>query len=174
MIDFKKRYGINIDILLAVVLVLHDIGKPIPETNSKQLITTIPILRALFKRLSFSDFEIKLACTLVNNDVFGNLLRGFIGPKKGATKLRKSAKKLGIKQQDYISLRTLYYLCDAYSYECIRSNINRKMFLSDKGRSLGEKSSPYIVMRTVLDSDYSYKKDPLYFYHRVLVEKSKK
>jgi len=101
-------------------LALHDIGKPrgIRKTGDRhgQHRYTVQIMRTTMRQLAFSDHEIRIATSLVSEDVIGSYIRGHYSGKRAAKQLHQKADKAGLPVNDFLQLLLVYYQVDAGSY----------------------------------------------------------
>lgn len=126
------------------MIALHDIGKYpaiVAGNKGRQHEFTLPVLRRLMTKLNFNADEIRLAETLVGNDVVGEMLNPKLGlsPEMAYSRLQALARTAGVPPSDFIRLQLLLYIVDAGSYSALRIE---DFVESDNGK-LTPKSTKY-------------------------------
>ncbi len=119
----KTPSKINIERLYRFIISIHDIGKPIAiakEGKHAQHKYTRPIVEEKMQTLAFSKEEITLAVSLIDNDILGDVLQGFIPLQKALPKLEALAVKNDMSVKDYFFLQSFFYTIDAASYPGLR------------------------------------------------------
>lgn len=119
----KTSENINIKRLYRFIISIHDIGKPIAiakEGKHAQHKYTRPIVEETMQRFGFSESEISLAISLIDNDILGDVMQGFISPNRALLKIESLAEKNSMSVQDYFQLQSFFYIVDAASYPGLR------------------------------------------------------
>lgn len=117
---------INIIKLFKFIISIHDIGKPLAIANEgkhAQHKYTVPIVSSIMDQLEFHDDMIKLALNLIDNDVFGDLLKGNISVNHAHQKLSELAKASNLSTQDYFQLQSFFFTIDASSYPFLHERL---------------------------------------------------
>lgn len=123
---FQKSGSARMMELFKYTIALHDIGKPLAIKNGNkddQHIYTLPILTRELTRLGFTKKEIRISQALVDNDVFGDLLRGKSTVDEVLAELQKLSRTAGMDVESYAALQALFYTMDASSYPILRQQL---------------------------------------------------
>ena len=153
--EMSKRFGSDVEALMASAIPLHDIGKPdaiAAGEKDEQHEHTIPILRDVLTQEGFSPKEVALATELLNHDLIGPLLRGYEGvkgshtPEQVAAELEAKAQKVGIDVADFAKLQLAFYQADASAYPYVTQFMEQEP--SGKWTFAGKKRLAPIVALT--------------------------
>lgn len=123
----------NPDLFMKTVFILHDIGKPLAVKSGhkeRQHQYTIPILIKVMKELGYNPEEIQLAVSLVDHEIFGDLLRKKSNIQTLNIQMNKLYKQTNLKKEDFITLQEIFYSSDAGSYPQLYQNVFKR---SDNG-----------------------------------------
>ena len=143
--SFSQNSACDVSKLVKFVIALHDIGKPLAvQISAKgwQHEYTLPLMKTIMQKLSFSQQEIVLAETLVDNDVFGELIKNNISVEIAYDKLREMSERVRMPLTDFFNLQCFFYTVDAASYPSLR----KKVFLSE-GERLEPKGESYFSLK---------------------------
>jgi hypothetical protein len=117
--SFRPLPG-NFDVnAFRVMLLLHDIGKPLAITKGGKHLApryTPDIMRAIMTQLGFSHSEVNVSAAFVSGDPMGTLLK-YRNPNLATEEVRKMKAMTDIKDDAvFLELLLVYYKCDAGSY----------------------------------------------------------
>lgn len=121
--QFKKYFAssfneTNID-TFRLLLLLHDIGKPIAHKNgnrNNQYAETIDIIAKYQKNLNISDEIFSLFKALLCNDSLGMYMRGKIDIEFAYNEIYQASNQTRFDSQKFFYLLSVYYQCDVASY----------------------------------------------------------
>lgn len=152
---FESRFShlesdIRIYETLKLALALHDIGKGRAikaGDKDKQHEFTLPILRQVMTQFNFNEAEIRLAETLVGNDVIGETFnpRINLSVETALLKLQDLAVKAEVSPSNFIELQLFFYTVDAGSYSALRA----ELFVENEQGRLLPKSPKYKSLRNL-------------------------
>ncbi len=100
----------------ALMLALHDIGKPISDKTSKQHYFTRPIIEDIAKQLDISAVKKELIVEIASQDILGEYLKGEIDESDAKKEIDYIAGKTGITPVEIFWLCQYYWQCDVASY----------------------------------------------------------
>jgi len=121
-------------------LALHDIGKPdaIKKSGDRhnQHRYTVGIMSSILNQLDFSEQEVKIASSLVTEDVIGGYIRERYSGKTATEELTKMANEAGLPFYDFLKLILIFYQVDAGSYTEDAGGLKSldHLFVFDKGK----------------------------------------
>ena len=121
-----RSQNIDVTALFPVLMVLHDIGKPLAARDGvkwRQHEYTGPIQKRKLRDMGYTPDEINLADVLVDNDWIGDYLQGHISFAETIHGMETSAQKAGLSDADYFRLQMIFYASDAGSYPYVASNV---------------------------------------------------
>lgn len=148
----KTPQKIDIERLYRFIISIHDIGKPIAiakEGKHAQHKYTRPLVEETMSKFNFSKAEISLAISLIDNDILGDVMQGFISPEKALSQLKLLASKNSMSLQDYFSLQSFFYTIDATSYPGLRIIV----FLEVEGKLIPKPDSFHALETLVKNSN---------------------
>lgn len=128
--DLSVPESVDLENLLKTSITLHDVGKPKAiAAGGKHLQHefTLPILEGKLSALGFSPAEVRLAKSLVGNDVLGDLAKGIITPEVAQQRLTALAAAAGMDVADFYTLQKLFYTIDASSYPTLRTGVFQEL-----------------------------------------------
>lgn len=102
-----------------LLLLLHDIGKPIAhkkERRDRQYYETINILLKYQMKLNISNENLTLFKALLSNDVLGMYMQGKMDIESAYNEICKKSIQISFNAQKYFYLLSVYYQCDVASY----------------------------------------------------------
>lgn len=124
----SQALGTNVQRLVEYAIALHDIGKPKAVklgNKSRQHEFTLPILQDVMKSEGFGEEHIRIASTLVDNDVLGDVLKGRLTAKDALPKIQALAQKAGLPATTFLKLQSMLYKADASAYPAVRAKAFR-------------------------------------------------
>jgi O-acetyl-ADP-ribose deacetylase (regulator of RNase III) len=121
--QFEKYFAISfneIDIeTFCLLLLLHDIGKPIAHKNGNrhnQYAETIDIIAKYQKDLNITNEFFSLFKALLSNDTLGMYMQGKIDIDSAYTEICQASRQTNFDTQKFFYLLSVYYQCDVASY----------------------------------------------------------
>lgn len=124
--SYDQLYSFDYWVFLKLLLVLHDIGKPIAIKNGNkkdQHTHTVRIIEQLMTKLEFTKHEISLAKSLLGHDAIGEMIKGLCSLDEALEKLHLVTKQAGIDLAYQFPLQAFYYSMDAAAYPGLRKRI---------------------------------------------------
>ena len=119
-----KDKNVDIKALFPVLMVLHDIGKPLAaqaHEKWKQHEYTGPIQKRKLKNLKYTPEEIDLADALVDTDWIGDYLQHITDLDIAVNGMKAYAKRVGLTVAEYFKLQMIFYASDAGSYPTLNT-----------------------------------------------------
>ncbi|MDR1413724.1 MAG: hypothetical protein LBI56_02170 [Puniceicoccales bacterium] len=114
----------DVNKFMTTLLLLHDIGKGLGSSSAEQHAFTPPIAHDIMLILGFTPKEIKLAETLIGNDILGEYqkFRGVLpgSPVAVAHRVRALADSIDLPGRTFFKMLRALYISDASSYRTIR------------------------------------------------------
>ena len=102
-----------------LLLLLHDIGKPIAYRNgnrNQQYSETIDIILKYQKDLNISDEDFSLFKALLSNDSLGMYMQGKIDVESSYNEIYQTSSQTSFDMPKFFYLLSVYYQCDIASY----------------------------------------------------------
>lgn len=135
---FNKQCFFENDKDYLLCLALHDIGKPsaiLAGDKNLQHSHTLTILKQIKDLLPIDEKSFLKLSTLIDGDPIGKYLdkRYDIPFSEAYETIRKMAGKVGMKDEEFWKILTVYYQCDAAGYAFLQ----HRLFMADENDSIG-------------------------------------
>jgi hypothetical protein len=119
-----EEYFINNDLgidknIFRTFLALHDIGKPLAESNgnrAKQHSFTVEIIKKVWSKLAFPSSSLSIAIALASEDVIGEYFQNKISLEIAIGNIVELANHSNLPLFVFFKLYIIYYQCDTGSY----------------------------------------------------------
>lgn len=121
--------------LFLLIIVMHDIGKPL-DVKDAQHVHTAELIKRAFKSWGYTPEEIRLAVSLSCTDILGEFYKAAYRAKrekpedfeanvnelvkKAVAEMKFYAEYIGMDFKTYFELQSAFYSCDALSYDSVR------------------------------------------------------
>lgn len=109
----------NPEYFMGVTLAMHDIGKPLAVKagdKSKQHEYTIPLLQKYMLALGFTQKEVNFATSIVDHEIFGDLLRKRTSIESEVLHIQKLNADAGVDACVFYPIQEMFYASDAGAY----------------------------------------------------------
>jgi O-acetyl-ADP-ribose deacetylase (regulator of RNase III) len=116
---FSSKFSETNEEAFRLVLLLHDIGKPLSYKNdnrNSQYSETIGIIQRHKQALNISDVDFQLYCALLSEDPLGQFMQDMISLDAAYIKIKKQCRNLNFGIKPFFYLLSVYYQCDVASY----------------------------------------------------------